>query len=374
MEQITWEIKNSPYKSDFLQQTRTFGDKKPIYLIDQYAGKRPLLFNNDFKNNGTIRIEMRPSAILDSNVIDTLDYFIQSGKLPDGFKDFLIFLTEKNWDFNPFFYYIEHYSKSPQHFRENAIRRTESLLKIHTMNEKTFLKTGTIVPDLNAEEYYFNRTGMNSILEVATLRVDDFINGQDITLYRNFIKLTEIALIKMILIRKKEFIHCSPLKQYEEFKSFINNNLHITLGRETHLALHYFCDRDDCRVGRFLGIQSSTQYEKAISIISSTAWDIHLLRMPEALFSTSQTQIFVAYIATQEKKLHELARLYTIERIQNYGSAGFNTLVSFDLSGIPGEICEKLPIELIKFKKKRSMGNVNLIHQSLIKKLQQFCA
>ncbi|MGF1836834.1 hypothetical protein [Photobacterium sanguinicancri] len=160
-ESFYWEVSKSPYQSEFLNETLEFGIDNPVFLLDQFSGKRPVLINEEFLIKEHLEFEYFPTALLDSNVLDQLDQldqldkFIQKGTTTDGFLDFLKFITEKGWDSSALFYYLEHYSKSPiDDFKKNAIRRTEALLTIHSMDDKHFLKTGEVIPNLEAVEYY----------------------------------------------------------------------------------------------------------------------------------------------------------------------------------------------------------------------------
>ncbi|WP_208910498.1 hypothetical protein [Paracidovorax avenae] len=156
------------------------------------------------------------------------------------------------------------------------------------------------------------------------------------------IEATRIALIKMILIHKCEQPKASPARKHEEFIRFLRKDLGIMLAREAHLALHYFCDR----AGKLLGIQSNTSVEKALGTVRSTAWDIFLLRFPEILFSESPSELCISYVATQEKRLQEFARLFTIERVHSSSSSGLAPHVSYDLSGIPKDVINEIPADL----------------------------
>jgi hypothetical protein len=64
------------------------------------------------------------------------------------------------------------------------------------------------------------------------------------------------------------------------------------------------------------------------------------------LFSESPAELCIAYVATHEKRLQELARLFSIERIHSNCSSGFASQVSYDLSGIPAEVVAEIPNDL----------------------------
>ena len=266
-----WEIVGSPYPSSFLRNSKKFGEVDPIYLIDQFSGKRPALFNEKFISTGKVEFPMYASAILDSNIINAIDKKVSNNASFDGLESFLLFLIKNMWDFSPLFYYLEHYAKSStSDFKKNAIRRTESLLKLHSMDEKNFLNTGQIILDSQAVDYYAQQSGVKTLAEVAESRVVSFIKQWDKRSLINMTEATQIALIKMVLIHKCEMHKSSAIQKQNELVRFLRNDLGIMLARESHLGRHYFCDL----AGKLLGIQSSTSIEKALATIKSTAWDI----------------------------------------------------------------------------------------------------
>jgi hypothetical protein len=367
-----WEVKNSQYVSDFLTESKEFGKRERIFLIDQFSGKRPAIINQEFLEMKTISIRSSASAMLDSNIVNLIDSFIQKGKKTDRLDAFLYFLTNKRWDFSLMFYYFEHYAKSSQEvFKQNAVRRTESLLALQSMDKNHYLNSGEVVPDQEAIEYYTKKFGVISLRDVAEARVNNFINDRS-KLLIPLLEATEISLTKMVLIRKSEMSKSSVIEQYAEFKRFLTDDLQIMMGRELFLSLHYFCDN----AGKLLGIQSNTAFDKAVSIIKSTAWDLFLLKMPEIfLFTESTDDLCLVYIATQEKKLQELARLFSIERIVSDAKGRITPQVSFNLSGIPENIQSSLSVTSIPTSSLTELKNIPVgLHQVLMNELRRFCA
>lgn len=371
MNSFIWEISKSPYQSEFLSETLEFGKHNPIFLIDQFGGKRPAIINKEFLTRGSINFSMFPTSLLDSNVLDQLDKFVQKGKATDGFLSFLRFLTLRGWDSSAIFYYLEHFSKSPiEDFKKNAIRRTESLLKIHSMDDSHFLQTGEIIPNADSIKYYTTTSGVSTLYEVAEKRVKYFIDSYSKTSLISMIEATEIALIKMVLIRKYEMRKSSVVEQYNEFIRFLKDDLGIMLAREAHLAIHYFCDN----AGRLLGIQSTTSKEKAVSIIKSTAWDIYLLRMPEIMFSESPSEVCISYVSTQEKQLQALARLFTLERIECFNNSCLTPVVGFSMVGVPESIQSEIGDQLLPVNNGKIKTLPAGLNQALFKQLELFCA
>lgn len=370
-ESFIWEISASPYQSEFLRESIQFGTSNPIFLVDQFGGKRPAIFNKEFIEQGSIQFGMYPSALLDSNIIDQLDRFVLKGHTTDGFICFLRFLSQRRWDSSPIFYYLEHFSKSSlDDFRKNAVRRTESLLKVHSMNDSHFIETGQLIADEKAVAHYFSTSGATSLKEVAEKRVERFIQRHSKATLLSMIEAIEIALLKMVLIRKFEYNGASPAQQYREFMRFLKNDLGMLLGREAHLAIHYFCDN----AGRLLGIQPNTPKEKAKSIIKSTAWDMYLLRLPEIMFSESPSEVCISYVATQEKQLQKLAQLFSIERIECFRKIGLTPTVGFSTSGLPQKVIDEIKYELHPIGDQKTKGVPTGLNQALFNQLERFCA
>lgn len=371
-----WEVHHSPYPSQFLTGTRQFGESLPVYLVDQFEGRRPALLNDEFLRNGKITFGMYPSALLDSNILDAIDKQASGRVISDGLEGLLRFVVENGWDFSPMFYYMEHFAKSARHdFIPNAIRRTEALLRFQSMDEAHFLTTGEITPNPEAVMHYTSEVGVKTLEEVAEYRVTSFANEYDRHALVGMIEATQIALIKMVLLHKCEQPKASPARKHEEFIRFLRKDLGIMLAREAHLALHYFCDR----AGKLLGIQSNTSVEKALSTVRSTAWDIFLLRFPEKLFSESPSELCIAYVATHEKRLQELARLFTIERIHSNSSGSLVPHVSYDLSGIPKDVIAEIPADcgmppsLIDLSGRKTLSVPVGLLNALERELTRFC-
>lgn len=337
----TWEISDSPYPSQFLSGTREFGEANPCLLIDQYSGKRPAVLNKEFFERGQIQFGLYPSALLDSNLANQVHAVANGGKVNDGFQSLLRFLTEKRWDFSLYFYYVEHFCKAITHddFVNNAVARTRALLALHSMDESEFLSSGRVVPNPEAVQHYLNASRVDDLDEAASRRVEEFcsLHSRRDTLDR--IEAIEVALIKMFLLRRVEMPKASPLKQHEAFLTFLERDLGAILARESHLALHYFYDQ----AGSLLGIQPNTPIDRALATITSTTWDMYFLRMPELFFSGSPTEMCLSFIATQEKQLGRLARLFSVESIVGTPEGDFLPVIGYAMDELPNEAISSPP-------------------------------
>jgi len=110
-ESFVWIFdQNEPSK--FLRSSQHFGDSQfEIHIIDHFAGRQPLLINSESVRN-EIKIPFRPTAILDSNVVNYLHQYVTSkiqleANRQKTVREFLNFVVTNNLDYNPFFYYME---------------------------------------------------------------------------------------------------------------------------------------------------------------------------------------------------------------------------------------------------------------------------
>lgn len=201
------------------------------------------------------------------------------------------------------------------------------------MDKHKFLASGDICPDPEAVKHYLQATGSACLDEVAYKWVRDFSDAHCKTDTLDRLEAIEVALLKMVLLRRFELPKASPLKQHDAFLLFLERDLGAMLAREAHLALHYFYDK----AGSLLGVQPNTPYSRAISTVRSTAWDMYFLRFPELFFSGTPTEMCLSYIATQEKQLAALARLYSVDSITGSPAVGFLPVIGYERSELPEE-------------------------------------
>lgn len=332
MNKYLWEISQSPYKSPFLETAIDFGSKPDVTLIDLYSGKRPAIIDKDFISSGVRRFQIVPSALLDSNLADELVRLVNGVKVSDGFIEFFRFLIEKRWDFSLLFYYTEHFAKSgaSNDFFDNATRRTEALLRLQSMDEELWLNSGEIIENRKAAEYYLELESAASMTEAARNRVIRFAEECPISSLKNMIRTIEVALAKMVLLRRFDRKSNSSEDQWAEYKDFLKNELGVFMGREALLALHYFHDL----AGRLLGTQPNTPWDTAYANIRSTAWDLYFLRFADQMFEWDGQLLMLPYPATNEKALANFAKLTKIETLIPTASANLTPVVNYDLSSL----------------------------------------
>src|SRR5947208_12696243 len=148
-ESFVW-IFDQEQPSRFLRSSEHFGDSQfEIHVIDHFAGRQPLLINFESVRR-EIQIPFRPTAILDSNVVNYLHQYVSLSphldlKRRNIVRDFLSFAVTNRLDYNPFFYYLEGAAKDETNsLMGHAEKASESILRLHTMDEGHFLSCGEI--------------------------------------------------------------------------------------------------------------------------------------------------------------------------------------------------------------------------------------
>jgi hypothetical protein len=348
-----FEIAASPYDSMFYSESKVFGSgEHKIHIIDQFCGKRPALFNHDFcTNDDELQLQFWCSITLDSNVVSLLHEFVtnrsgMSKEKHDATYSFLIHLTEVNCDYSPMFYVMESYFKSKEEeFYEHVPKALSSILKLHSMNESTFLKDGIMCLKPDAVQFYselyqsddFEECGLNWAKKI----VKD-IKDTDLQ-YR--INLTYASLLKMVLIKFAD--NKGIYRKSEEFENFMVNELGMRLARESSLALYYFSNL----AGKLINTQANMSFDSAVHDLKATAWDLYLLKLPEQLLTPNHLpELNTSYVATSEVKLYEIGKLFDIQHLAcRTDDSGIGMpVLSFDIIDIERRVGNKAVAKLLK--------------------------
>lgn len=329
-----WDVASSPYESPFLKATQAFGESDPVFLIDQFSGKRPLLINEEFATSGTLRLAFFPTALLDSNITDALHRFVRQSTSTDGTMKFLRYIARNRWDYSLHFYYFENFAKANRAvFEHFATEKTESLLTLRSMDDEHFLKTGEIRTNSDAVAHFTSNHSAESLREVAEKQVKEFLDTFAIDPCKETIEAIRIVLMKLVLIDKREMPGKGVEQKFEELLRFMNHDLGIMLALEVNLGLYYFSGA----AGRLLGVELNTPFHNAQKVFRSTSWDLFLLRLPELIFMESRDEVCVPYVATSEKRLQAFASLFTVNSIARPSAKALWPLIQFDLAELPGD-------------------------------------
>lgn len=345
-----YEIATSPYESPIVSGSLCFGPETyPLTIIDQFSGKRPVLFNLAFLDSPN-RYELYSIAtiLLDSHIATELHRFrIGAAMRPDvrgAIENFLRYVSDVRCDYNPLFYLLESYCKStPEAFVEYASPVAESLLHLHSMDEKIFLESGKITIKPDALAHYYNKYGASSLKECGRAWTEQFTRDNSFNQLNNLIEFSYACIMKMVLLHKMD--PRPAHKKLEDFERFCLEELGLLMGREMHLAAYYFADL----TGRLISTQRGSGLGKTKRDLRATAWDLFLLRLPEQLLTPRHLpEMNLAYICTAEKKLSELAQLFTVERVAaRSDDSGIQSAVSMNLAKLEEKLGHSTIVRII---------------------------
>jgi hypothetical protein len=315
-------------------------------LIDSFDGRKPTVFTYRFLVEGYGIAPFLVGIVPDSNVVSNLHQLVtdESGTFTttargQSTRRLLKKLAQhslKGWDFNPFFYLIEAFSKKGFDATFPFARSyAESVLKIQTMDDELYLRSGKIVSDpekLQPGSGNFQTASHNltkGIGEIAGL----FSAPEEVlATYATLLKIGLTGLEKSDSFRK-----------VEKVLEFLHNDLGVLLMREAVLSCLHF----EGKSGRLIPLQSGAK-EVRRKLLAS-AWDLFLLRLPEHLIANETNEVTsIYYICTAEKALQKVGRMFVVRRVSSIreGRGHVPPSVGFKYNQLSQEVGNRLTMQL----------------------------
>jgi hypothetical protein len=301
-----------------------------IVIIDSFNGTRPFVFNHRFLVEDDGRQQFQCGFIFDSQVVvDSLHRFVTD---TDGrFRATAVGLATANlirtiaeyslrgWDINPFFYIMEALSKAAFDVALPwAQSYGASIMKLQSMDDRAFIKFGEIIPDPNKLEEHAARHGRASFELAAASVARDFYHFEMDSI-SHVLQVIYACLLKIgILQHRKADEH----QKLAELFEFFGNDIGAFMLREAVAACLHF--RGQSR--RLIPIQFGAKDVK--KKLMASAWDLFLLRLPEALIENEGNEYTsIYYVCTADKALHALGRIFVVRRVSSI-SEGVGSLPS----------------------------------------------
>jgi hypothetical protein len=183
----------------------------------------------------------------------------------------------------------------------------ESMLKIQAMDDDLYLKSGMIVSDsekLQPGSGNFETASHSLAKATSELKFDEMWI---------FIQVTYATLLKIGLVGLER---SDSFRKLEKILEFLHNDLGVLLLREAVLSCLHF----EGKSGRLIPLQPGAKEVKKRLLAS--AWDICLLRVPEALIANESNEVEVEvtpiyYICTADKALQKLGRTFVVGRVSS---------------------------------------------------------
>lgn len=304
-----------------------------ITLIDPFMNINPIIWSKKSLSTNFYKSIIKPILLLDSNVMNALhDFVIQKVDIPkEQYNSILLFLkyfTENRFEISPIFYFLESiYKSNPQNIQKYINNRFITIFKLHTMDIDYFMSTGKVISNKIKSKDHLLKLGYSSIDELCRINYKSLIEVKKNYSLDYIIRLSYLSLLNIALINSEKG---SPFDKYKKAIDFFENEIKISGSCELTFALLFFYNT--AKYQRFLPpLQKGMNFKKYSKKLSSSAWDLLLLRFPHMLISSNkrpnlnQTFDYIkSYICTAEKALRDLFSVYKIEMIFSLKSNDFN--------------------------------------------------
>lgn len=363
-ERFFWLLSNMqmPFPISKLTSNKTFGNNKSlITIIDLFHGRKPAKLYHNYKT-GNYEVGFCPTLILDSQLVSYLRQYvdIKEGKqnvsmnktLFNNVESFLRFAVENNFDYNPFFYYMESLGKDKnKNFQETSLKDAIAILKLHTMDDKKFLDTNEIFNNQELLKQYEEDYKGSNLEEIAESRSEQMIESLETRFNLNEEKLIHALLLKMTIIQKSFSLKGKKkdiIGKLMALREFMEIDLNVFLTLEYYISIFYFLNI----TGTFIPyIQPNTNIEKAFEKFMATTWDILLLRIPATHLKIPSDYTTLGFIATADTSYAKIASQFVLGGI------------------IPLPHNNKLDTDVMLYKKELILEKMD---ESNIKKFEQY--
>ena len=310
---------SSGLPSPFLAGSEYIGiGKENFCIIDSFDGIKPFVFDYNFLVEGNPGIHFLNGIALDSQVVSYLHNLVMDrngswSATPRGHstQELLRRLASyslRGWDFNAFFYIMEACSKNSfNDMLPYARSFGETMLRLQTMDDEEYIKTGKIIPDPEKMEEYAERHRISNFYSTSESIINSIIGEHRLDEIKIHIQAIYAALLKIGLINLQKYEFS---KKSEILFDFFHNELGVFLLRESILACLHFAGKS----GKLIPVQPGAK--KIRRNLLASAWDLFLLRLPESLIvneTNEYTSIY--YVCTAEKALQKLGRMFVVKRV-----------------------------------------------------------
>ncbi len=357
-----WDFPEGGPPSEILAGHRDFpahgGTPKTITIADMYQGRRPFLWSpaaaRGMLDGRQVAVAVGAVAILDSNVLDAVHLYRTDRdrlkEMREPVRDFLLFLVERGFDLSPIFYYYEATARAtdPEHWREIARARAETVLALQTMDTRRFLRSGgeEIVPHPRGEALQLEYSGAGTVDELLD-RYAGAASQEDAAALAGNVRYLYASLLKAALIQHGQRRR-GITERYRMLGEFMTAELGVALGPERFVGLFYFARPSG--LPRFLpDLGPDSNRTRFLGSVLSASWDLLLLRLPENLLGATGRSARIAdetcvlpFLCTADGVLRKLATSRVIRTVFEFPPefGGRNVIAGHTtdlLEGVVGE-------------------------------------
>lgn len=344
-------------------------------IVNSFAPGNLVIHSPVVLRAGRFRFAITHGILFDSNIYNRIVQFVNypermTAAEYQGTKRLLEAVIARGYDYQMLPYILECLcNNSPQIGRRFAFDAMKALLRLHMMNSETFRASGAIEIDAELLSGYKERFGTTNVDEIVEAQLAPYAAVHEPL----HVKLYLIALLTMVGIRRFTHARKAIRYQFAAFDDFIFECFGTISIEIRTLALYYFGGRLD----KWIKVQQNSRGTKALELLTNSAWDLQLGRLPRQLLAESpEKQPSLAYFCTLEAELASYlgSSVTTMLRVRKNG--GFTSFDSYDEASIfdaAGPNAAKVLMEADErataFLKRRSEGHVNRVDDSNVDEL-----
>lgn len=294
-----------------------------LEVIDQYAGSAPELFSLGRYIASRVELEVNRALLLDSNVSRYMRKYI-GGDLNEKIKkdvhELLTWAVTQHVNFHPGFSLMETFSGSsdPELHGRELIKMG---LLLSGMDGELFLRDARVALGDTGKAFLQANFGTDDLERAADLEMSRLPRDMQRTVDATYASLLKIALIE-------DTVSFSQFgSRIEAFWDFLTQELNAVLVPELCTALLFFSGY----LGRFIPLRTARPIEDRLAQVRSSAWDLHLLRLPAAFVGQGdEKQLTLPLIVTGDERLKKIARSHQMVGVICYDKGPPFPIVQID--------------------------------------------
>jgi hypothetical protein len=344
-------------------------------IVNGFAPGNLVIHSPEVLRGGRYRFAITHGVLFDSNIYNRIIQFVNQPERMapaeyQGTKRLLEAVIARGYDHQMMPYVLECLCNNPaEEGWRFAFSVMKAILRLHMMNREAFRASGAIEIDAELLSVYRERFRTTDFDEIVEAQLAPYAEVRE----PFQVKLFLVALLAMVGIRRFTHAMKAIRHQFAAFDDFVFGRLGFVSSEIRNLALFYFGGRLD----KWIRVQQNSRGSKALELLTNSAWDLALGRLPRQLLAESpEEQPSISYFCTLEAELASYlgTSLTAILRVRKNG--GFASIDHYDEALIfeaAGPDAEKVLMEADRrasdFLKLRSEGNVNRIDNSNIEDL-----
>lgn len=344
-------------------------------IVNGFAPGNLVIHSPEALRTGLYRFAITHGVLFDSNIYNRIIQFVNHPERMTraehrGTKRLLESVIARGYDYQMMPYVLECLcNNSAVEGRRFAFGVMKAILRLHMMNREMFRASSVIEIDPELLSGYRERFGTTNVDEIVEAQLEPYADVRE----PFQVKLYLVVLLTMVGIRQFTHARKAIRYQYEAFDEFVFGRLGFLGSEIRNLALFYFGGKLD----KWIKVQQNSRGAKALKLMTNSAWDLALGRLPRQLLAESpEDQPSIAYFCTLEAELAAYLGTSLAAMLRVRRNGGFASIDYYDEDSIvdaAGPDAEKVLMEADEraaaFLKLRAEGHVSRIDGSNVDEL-----